>query len=162
MHSQPWMIYTSHRLSTNRSPSSISRTGTSAAQLLPLHTWSPTKLRHRNYSRPSQRSIGDEMKSFAAVALALLFVPASLAQSQTFSVNPDGSEVRIRLNTTHEVVNGTFHIRSGSIEFDRGSPKMSSSVTVSGEDVGFQTRHDGVGMSSRLTLFPPGPPVTGD
>jgi hypothetical protein len=34
------------------------------------------------------------------------------------------------LNTTHEVVNGTFHIQSGSIEFDRSNPKMSGSVVV--------------------------------
>ena len=34
------------------------------------------------------------------------------------------------LNTTHEVVNGTFHIQSGSIEFDRSAPKMSGSVAV--------------------------------
>ena len=65
------------------------------------------------------------MKSFAVVALALIFAPAALAQRQTFALNPDASEVKIKLNTTHEVVNGTFHIQSGSIEFDRSNPKMS-------------------------------------
>ena len=34
------------------------------------------------------------------------------------------------LNTTHEVVNGTFHVQSGSIEFDRSAPKISGSVVV--------------------------------
>jgi len=34
------------------------------------------------------------------------------------------------LNTTHEVVNGTFHIQSGSIEFDRSDSKMSGLVVV--------------------------------
>jgi polyisoprenoid-binding protein YceI len=34
------------------------------------------------------------------------------------------------LNTTHEIVNGTFHIQSGSIEFDRNDPRMSGSVVV--------------------------------
>ena len=34
------------------------------------------------------------------------------------------------LNTTHEVVNGTFNIQSGSIEFDRSDPRMSGSVAV--------------------------------
>ena len=34
------------------------------------------------------------------------------------------------LNTTHEVVTGTFHVQSGSIEFDRAAPKMSGSVVV--------------------------------
>jgi polyisoprenoid-binding protein YceI len=70
------------------------------------------------------------MKSFAVFALAVILAPAALAQHQTFAVNPDASEIKMTLNTTHEVVNGTFHIQSGSIEFDRGNPKMSGSVAV--------------------------------
>jgi polyisoprenoid-binding protein YceI len=70
------------------------------------------------------------MKSFAVFALALILAPAALAQHQTFVVNADASEVKMTLKTTHEVVNGTFHIQSGSIEFDRSSPKMSGSVIV--------------------------------
>ncbi|MGB6872447.1 MAG: YceI family protein [Acidobacteriaceae bacterium] len=70
------------------------------------------------------------MKSFAVVALAAILAPAALAQHQTFAVNPDASEVKMTLNTTHEVVNGTFHIQSGSIEFDRSAPEMSGSVIV--------------------------------
>jgi polyisoprenoid-binding protein YceI len=75
-------------------------------------------------------SRGDVMKSFAVLALAVILGPAALAQHQTFAVNPDGSEVKMKLNTTHEVVNGSFHIQSGSIEFDRSAPKMSGSVAV--------------------------------
>src|SRR6202046_4435476 len=70
------------------------------------------------------------MKSFAVFALAVTLAPAALPQHQTFVVNPDASDVRMTLNTTHEVVNGTFHIQSGSIEFDRSNPKMSGSVVV--------------------------------
>ena len=70
------------------------------------------------------------MKSYAVLAFAVVLAPATLAQHQTFGVNPDASEVKITLNTTHEVVNGTFHIQSGSIEFDRNAPKMSGSVVV--------------------------------
>ena len=70
------------------------------------------------------------MKSFAVVALALILAPAALSQRQTFVVNPDASEVKMTLKTTHELVNGTFHIQSGSIEFDRSTPKMSGSVVV--------------------------------
>jgi polyisoprenoid-binding protein YceI len=70
------------------------------------------------------------MKSFAVVALALIFAPAILAQPQTFAVNPDSSEVKIKLNTTHEVVNGTFHIQSGSINFDRAASHISGTVIV--------------------------------
>jgi hypothetical protein len=70
------------------------------------------------------------MKSFAVLGLAVILAPAAFAQHQTFVVSPDASEVKMKLNTTHEVVNGTFHIQSGSIEFDRGNPKMSGLVAV--------------------------------
>ena len=70
------------------------------------------------------------MKSLAGFALAVTLAPAALAQHQTFVVNPDASEVKMRLKTTHEVVNGTFHVQSGSIEFDRSTPQMSGSVVV--------------------------------
>ena len=70
------------------------------------------------------------MKSLAAFALVVVLAPAALAQHQTFVVNPDASEVKITLKTTHEIVNGTFHVQSGSIEFDRSAPKMSGSVVV--------------------------------
>ena len=70
------------------------------------------------------------MKSFAVFALAVLLAPAALAQHQTFAVNPDASEVKITLKTTHELVIGAFHVQSGSIEFDRTTPKMAGSVVV--------------------------------
>ena len=70
------------------------------------------------------------MKFFTAFVLVALLAPAALAQHQTFVVNPDASEVKLTLKTTHEVVNGTFHIQSGSIEFDPGASKMSGSVVV--------------------------------
>ena len=70
------------------------------------------------------------MKSLTVFALAAVLAPAALAQHQTFVVNPDASEVKITLKTTHELVNGTFHVQSGSIEFDRSTPKMLGSVVV--------------------------------
>jgi polyisoprenoid-binding protein YceI len=70
------------------------------------------------------------MRLFATFALLATLAPAALAQHQTFVVNPDTSEVKITLNTTHEVVNGTFHLQSGSIEFDHNAPSMSGSVVV--------------------------------
>ena len=70
------------------------------------------------------------MKSFALFALAVILAPAALSQHQTFVVNPDASEVKMTLKTTHEIVNGTFHIQSGSIEFDRSTPQMSGLVVV--------------------------------
>jgi hypothetical protein len=70
------------------------------------------------------------MKSFAVAAVALIFAPAALAQHKTFAVDLDASEVKMKLNTTHEVVNGTFHVQSGSVEFDRGATKISGTVVV--------------------------------
>jgi len=75
------------------------------------------------------------MKSLTVFALVSVLgmaslAPAALAQHQTFVVNPDTSEVKMTLKTTHEVVNGTFHVQSGSIEFDRGAGKISGSVVV--------------------------------
>ena len=70
------------------------------------------------------------MKSFAVLALAVMLAPAALAQHQTFAVNPDASDVKMTLKTTHELVNGAFHIQSGSVAFDRSTPKMSGSVVV--------------------------------
>ena len=70
------------------------------------------------------------MKSFAVFALAVILAPVALAQHQTFAVNPDASEVKMKLNTTHEVVNGTFHVQSGSINFDRTAAYISGTVSV--------------------------------
>src|ERR1022692_156172 len=70
------------------------------------------------------------MKFFAVFAHAVVLSPAALAQDQTFVVDSDVSEVKMTLKTTHELVNGTFHVQSGSIEFDRSTPKMSGSVVV--------------------------------
>ena len=70
------------------------------------------------------------MNSFAVLALAAVLAPAALAQHQTFAVNPDASEVKMKLNTTHEVVDGTFHIQSGSINFDRSASHISGIVIV--------------------------------
>jgi polyisoprenoid-binding protein YceI len=70
------------------------------------------------------------MRSLFGFALAVLLAPAALAQSRTFAVNPDASEVTMTLKTTHELVNGTFHLQSGSIEFDRSSRNMSGAIVV--------------------------------
>ncbi|HTX77224.1 MAG TPA: YceI family protein [Terracidiphilus sp.] len=69
-------------------------------------------------------------RSFAALGLAAILAPAALAQHRTFVVNPDASQVRMTLKTTHELVSGAFHVQSGSIEFDPGAPAMSGSIVV--------------------------------
>lgn len=70
------------------------------------------------------------MKIFAAFVVAFMLVPLALAQHQTFAVNPEASEVKMTLKTNHEIVNGTFHVQSGSIEFDRSAPNMSGNVVI--------------------------------
>jgi polyisoprenoid-binding protein YceI len=70
------------------------------------------------------------VKLFLTISIALLLGPSVWAQHQTFVINPDASQVKMALNTTHEVVNGTFHLQSGSIEFDRTAAKISGSVVV--------------------------------
>ena len=70
------------------------------------------------------------MRVFAVFAIAVLVVPAAVAQHQTFVVNPEASEVKMTLKTTHEIVNGSFHVKAGSIEFDRSTLKMGGSVVV--------------------------------
>ena len=70
------------------------------------------------------------MKSIAVFAITVILAPAAFAQHQTVVVNPGASEVKMTLKTTHEIVNGTFHVQSGSFEFDRGTPNISGSITV--------------------------------
>jgi polyisoprenoid-binding protein YceI len=86
-----------------------------------------------NSPRDSGHSLKREpMKSFAVFALATVLASALPTQHQTFVVNPDTSEVKMTLNTTHETVIGTFHVRSGSIEFDRAAPNLSGLIAVAG------------------------------
>jgi polyisoprenoid-binding protein YceI len=70
------------------------------------------------------------MKSCAVFALAAVLASTALAQHQSFAVNLDASQVKMTLNTTHEVVSGAFHLQSGWIEFDRSAPRISGSVVV--------------------------------
>jgi hypothetical protein len=50
------------------------------------------------------------MKSFAVFAVAVMRSPVGLAEHRIFAVNPYAGEVKMTLNPTREVVNGTFHI----------------------------------------------------
>jgi hypothetical protein len=70
------------------------------------------------------------MKSFTLLVLAVALSSTAFAQRPTFVVRADASEVKMTLNTNHEVVSGTFPVQSGSIEFDRNAAKLSGSVVV--------------------------------
>ena len=70
------------------------------------------------------------MKLVAFFAITAILTPAVLAQYQTFVANPDTSQIKMTLRTTHELVHGTFHLRSGSIEFNLSSSQISGLLTV--------------------------------
>ncbi len=74
------------------------------------------------------------MKTLAK-ALILIFplsiASISFAQQQTFTANPAACSVGFALTGTGHEVHGTFHVQSGTIQFDRSAPKMSGSIVVS-------------------------------
>jgi polyisoprenoid-binding protein YceI len=73
------------------------------------------------------------MKTYAKaifLALPLSLVPVALAQHQTLTFNPDASKVAFALTGTGHSVSGTFHVQSGSVEFDRNAPAISGSIIV--------------------------------
>ena len=64
------------------------------------------------------------------LALPLILAPVAFAQHQTFTVNPDSSHVAFSLGGNGHHVDGTFHVQSGSIGFDRSAQTISGSVVV--------------------------------
>jgi polyisoprenoid-binding protein YceI len=65
---------------------------------------------------------------FLIVPLAI--APLALAQHQTFTVNPETSQLAFTLGGSGHHVQGTFHVQSGSIDFDPSAGKISGSVVV--------------------------------
>jgi polyisoprenoid-binding protein YceI len=64
------------------------------------------------------------------LALSLTFSSVVFAQSQTFTVNPDASQVSFALAGTGHHVQGTFHVQSGSIVFDKTAKTIGGNVVV--------------------------------
>jgi len=62
--------------------------------------------------------------------LPLGLTVAAQAQ-QTLTVDPSASSVAFALTGTGHEVHGTFHVTSGTVQFDRSAPKMSGSIVVS-------------------------------
>lgn len=74
------------------------------------------------------------MKNIARTLIAAfpLFLGAALsAQQQTFAIDPATSSVGFALTGTGHEVHGTFHVTSGTIQFDRSAPKMSGNIVIS-------------------------------
>ena len=61
---------------------------------------------------------------------SLLFAAGAFAQHQTFTIDPAASQVAWTLGGTGHHVNGTFHVQSGTIDFDRTAHTISGSVVV--------------------------------
>jgi polyisoprenoid-binding protein YceI len=64
------------------------------------------------------------------LALPLAITSIAFAQHQTFRVNPDASQVAFSLGGNAHHVDGSFHVQSGEIDFDRGAQTISGSVVV--------------------------------
>jgi polyisoprenoid-binding protein YceI len=64
------------------------------------------------------------------LVIPLAIAPAVLAQHQTFTVNPDSSQVAFTLGGSGHHVQGVFHVQNGSIDFDSTAQKISGNVTV--------------------------------
>jgi polyisoprenoid-binding protein YceI len=64
------------------------------------------------------------------IGLSFLLSVPLLAQHRTFVVDPNASAVKMTLKTNHEIVNGSFHVESGSIEYDASTASIGGNVTV--------------------------------
>jgi len=77
------------------------------------------------------------------LAPLLLLATNVFAQHQVFNVDTEASSVAFSLGDVLHSVHGTFHIKSGSVDFDAGAPRISGTVVVaagSGRS-GNDTRH---------------------
>jgi polyisoprenoid-binding protein YceI len=66
----------------------------------------------------------------AVIAASLLFATSSLAQHQTFTADPSASQVAWALGGNGHHVSGTFHVQSGTVDFDRTAHTISGSIVV--------------------------------
>ncbi len=64
------------------------------------------------------------------LAFPLALVPYALAQHQDFTVNPNSSQVAFSLGGNAHHVDGTFHVQSGTVSFDRTARTISGSIVV--------------------------------
>ncbi len=66
-----------------------------------------------------------------AILPALFFCAVgAFAQSRTFTIAPDQSRVGFTVVDTLHTVHGTFHIQSGSVQFDSSAQQISGLIVV--------------------------------
>ena len=66
----------------------------------------------------------------AVIAASLLFSTSAFAQHQTFTADPNACQVAWALGGNGHHVTGTFHVQSGTIDFDRTAHTISGSIVV--------------------------------
>jgi len=74
------------------------------------------------------------MKTLARTLILILplsLASACFAQQQSFTADPAASSVAFALIGSGHEVHGTFHVQSGTIQFDRSATKISGSIVVS-------------------------------
>ena len=64
------------------------------------------------------------------LALPLFVASGAFGQQQTFKIDPQASQVAFSLGDILHTVKGTFHVQSGTVDFDRSAPRISGSVVV--------------------------------
>jgi polyisoprenoid-binding protein YceI len=64
------------------------------------------------------------------LALLMFMVPNAVAEHQRFNIDPATSEVSFSLSDPIHAVHGTFHVQTGSVDFNREASDMSGSVVV--------------------------------
>jgi len=64
------------------------------------------------------------------LAPLLLLAPSVFAQHRVFNVDTEASSVAFSLGDVLHSVHGTFHIKSGSVDFDSAAPHIAGSVVV--------------------------------
>jgi polyisoprenoid-binding protein YceI len=62
--------------------------------------------------------------------LAIFCVFGAHAQNETFTISPQQSLIAFTLGDVLHTVHGTFHLQSGSVEFDRSSGLISGEILV--------------------------------
>ncbi|WP_420239014.1 YceI family protein [Telmatobacter bradus] len=102
----------------------------------------------------------------AFLGMILIFAPlapSAIAQQQKFTVNPAASNVTFQLGGNTHAVHGTFHVKSGVVNFDRETRKISGLIVVdplsgdsgsSGRDQKMKNEVLEVGRFAEITFEP--------
>ena len=64
------------------------------------------------------------------MTIPLLLAPSAFAQHQTLVVDPAASGIAFTLGDVLHSLHGTFHLQSGTVDFESGAPKISGIVAV--------------------------------